>query len=137
MASELAGRLVLLVEDEPLVALHVEEYLTGAGARVLLAHALLTARVHALHPELSAAVLDHRGKPALDAIIKAVNLVRAGVVIGTEIDPSLQHAKVGPDVRSAKRQYFAKFHGCCSLSTQVGGLLRRCCAGLLAAFARR
>lgn len=62
MSSELAGRLVLLVEDEPLVALYVEEYLTGAGARVLLAHALPTARVHALHPELSAAVLDHRLK---------------------------------------------------------------------------
>jgi DNA-binding response OmpR family regulator len=50
---------VLVVEDEPLVALHVQDFLTGAEARVLLAHELLTARVHARHPELSAAVLDH------------------------------------------------------------------------------
>jgi len=59
MSGELAGHLVLVVEDEPLVAFHVQEFLKGAGARVLLAHALPSARVHARHPELSAAVLDH------------------------------------------------------------------------------
>jgi len=59
MSGELAGRLVLVVEDEPLVALHVQEFLVGAGARVLLAHTLPTARIHARDPELSAAVLDH------------------------------------------------------------------------------
>lgn len=59
MSGQLDGRLVLVVEDEPLVALHVQEYLEQAGAHVLLAHALPTARVHARHPELSAAVLDH------------------------------------------------------------------------------
>jgi DNA-binding response OmpR family regulator len=59
MSGQLDGRLVLVVEDEPLVALHVQEFLKRAGARVLLAHALPTARVHARHPALSAAVLDH------------------------------------------------------------------------------
>jgi DNA-binding response OmpR family regulator len=59
MSGQLAGRLVLVVEDEPLVALHVQEFLKTAGAQVLLAHALPTARVHARHPDLSAAVLDH------------------------------------------------------------------------------
>ena len=59
MSGELAGRLVLVVEDEPLVALHVQGFLVGAGARVLLAHALPTARIYARDPELSAAVLDH------------------------------------------------------------------------------
>jgi DNA-binding response OmpR family regulator len=48
-----------VVEDEPLVALHVQEFLKRAGARVLIAHTLATARVHARHPELAAAVLDH------------------------------------------------------------------------------
>jgi|SRR5262245_8253716 DNA-binding response OmpR family regulator len=62
MSGELAGRLVLVVEDEPLVALHVQGFLVGAGARVLLAHALPTARIYARDPELSAAVLDHRLK---------------------------------------------------------------------------
>jgi DNA-binding response OmpR family regulator len=51
--------LVLVVEDEPLVALHVQGFLMGAGARVLLAHSLPKARIHARDPELSAAVLDH------------------------------------------------------------------------------
>jgi DNA-binding response OmpR family regulator len=59
MSGQLDGHLVLVVEDEPLVALHVQEFLEDAGARVLLAHALPTARIHARHPNLSAAVLDH------------------------------------------------------------------------------
>ena len=59
MSGPLDGHLVLVVEDEPLVALHVQEFLENAGARVLLAHALPTARIHARHPNLSAAVLDH------------------------------------------------------------------------------
>jgi DNA-binding response OmpR family regulator len=59
MSGQLDGHLVLVVEDEPLVALHVQEFLESAGARVLLAHALPAARIHARHPDLSAAVLDH------------------------------------------------------------------------------
>jgi len=47
--GRLLGCLGLVVEDEPLVALYVEELLEKAGARVLLAHALATARVHARH----------------------------------------------------------------------------------------
>jgi DNA-binding response OmpR family regulator len=59
MSGQLDGRLVLVVEDEPLVAFHISEFLEAAGARVLIAHALPTARLHAQHPDLSAAVLDH------------------------------------------------------------------------------
>ena len=59
MPGSLVGRLVLVVEDEPLVALHLQDFLERAGARVLLAHELATARVQAHHPELAAAVLDH------------------------------------------------------------------------------
>jgi DNA-binding response OmpR family regulator len=59
MSGQLDGHLVLVVEDEPLVALHVGEFLEAAGARVLIAHALPSARVHAQNPDLSAAVLDH------------------------------------------------------------------------------
>src|SRR5262245_20151715 len=57
--GKLEGRLVLLVEDEPLVAFHVQEFLERAGARVLLAGTLATARVHARDRDLAAAVLDH------------------------------------------------------------------------------
>jgi CheY-like chemotaxis protein len=59
MSGELDGRLVLVVEDQALIAYHISKFLEGAGARILMAHTLSTARVHARNPDLSAAVLDH------------------------------------------------------------------------------
>jgi DNA-binding response OmpR family regulator len=59
MSGQLDGRLVLVVEDQALIAFHIGKFLEGAGARILMAHTLSTARVHARNPDLSAAVLDH------------------------------------------------------------------------------
>jgi DNA-binding response OmpR family regulator len=59
MSGQLDGRLVLVVEDQALIAFHIGKFLEGAGAQVLMAHTLSTARVHARNPDLSAAVLDH------------------------------------------------------------------------------
>jgi DNA-binding response OmpR family regulator len=59
MAGPLDGRLVLVVEDEPLVALDVVQALEAAGARVITARTLATALRCAEEPDLSAAVLDH------------------------------------------------------------------------------
>jgi DNA-binding response OmpR family regulator len=59
MGGPLHGRLVLVVEDEPLVALDVIQSLEGAGARVVSARTLATALRYAEDPDLSAAVLDH------------------------------------------------------------------------------
>ena len=59
MAGSLHGRLVLVVEDEPLVAIDVAEALRDAGARVVMARTLPDALAHAEDPELAAAVLDH------------------------------------------------------------------------------
>ena len=51
-------KLVLLVEDEPLIALNVEHHLRNAGARVITAAHLDTALSMTGHPDLSGAVID-------------------------------------------------------------------------------
>jgi CheY-like chemotaxis protein len=49
---------ILVLEDEPLVALDIAESLTGAGASVLSAKTLQEGMPLAEHPQLSAAILD-------------------------------------------------------------------------------
>jgi len=56
----LAGRTILLVEDEPLIALDICDCLQGAGASVLSAHTLSSGLRLAGHPEVSIAVVDFR-----------------------------------------------------------------------------
>jgi DNA-binding response OmpR family regulator len=56
----LAGRSILVVEDEPVIALQLEAQLNAAGARVYSAGRLRDALYMAEHPALSAAVLDYR-----------------------------------------------------------------------------
>jgi DNA-binding response OmpR family regulator len=57
--SELVGRLILVVEDEPLIALDLKAVLEGAGANVICVKTRDAAQA-AERPELSAAVLDAR-----------------------------------------------------------------------------
>ena len=52
--------LLLLVEDQPLIAYDVERELRKAGARVIAAAHLDTALPMAEHPDLSGAVIDLR-----------------------------------------------------------------------------
>jgi CheY-like chemotaxis protein len=56
----LSGQSILVVEDEPLVALDLRETLERAGAYVFAATHLFHALQLAGHPDLSAAVLDYR-----------------------------------------------------------------------------
>ncbi len=56
----LSGRSILVVEEEPLVALQLEEQLHRAGARVVGARELREALHMAEHPALSAAVVNLR-----------------------------------------------------------------------------
>jgi DNA-binding NarL/FixJ family response regulator len=58
IAGSLSGRTILVVEDEPLVALDVAETIKGAGASVLLSHTLKDGLRLAEHADLSAAVVD-------------------------------------------------------------------------------
>jgi DNA-binding response OmpR family regulator len=54
----LGGYSILVVDDEPLIALGVTEALSDAGAEVLTAHDLTTALEAAVNGGVSAAILD-------------------------------------------------------------------------------
>jgi len=59
MDRPLAGRLILVVEDEPLIALHVSSALEQAGGQITSTSLLRNAMLLAEHGDLSAAVIDH------------------------------------------------------------------------------
>jgi DNA-binding response OmpR family regulator len=56
--APLSGRSVLVVEDEPLIALDIVEGFRAAGASVFCAHNLRDGLRLAGHPDLAAAVVD-------------------------------------------------------------------------------
>jgi DNA-binding response OmpR family regulator len=60
MDRPLVGRSILVVEDNPLIAMDVVQGLEAAGASVSMARTLGDALTIVERPDLSAAVLDHR-----------------------------------------------------------------------------
>jgi ActR/RegA family two-component response regulator len=65
---QLAGRPILLVEDEPLVAIDVER--RAAGARVICAGFVESGLFTTEHPDLSGAVIDlHLGRDGNGAAV--------------------------------------------------------------------
>ena len=78
MTRRLAGRLILIVEDEPLVALEIDRSLRAEGARVVSAGYLESGLYSTEHPDLSAAVVDlHLGDGSGTALCR--RLRRLGV----------------------------------------------------------
>ena len=59
MDSKLAGRSILVVEDEPLIAMEIAEAFKQAGAIVTTTMSVKQARILVEHDGLSAAILDH------------------------------------------------------------------------------
>ena len=59
MDAILQGRAILIVEDEPLIAMEIVRAFESAGARVLTTSTLRQALVLVENDDLSAAVLDH------------------------------------------------------------------------------
>ena len=59
MEALLTGRLILIAEDDPLIALEIVQGFEDAGARVIMAHTLPDALRAVEDPDLSAAILDH------------------------------------------------------------------------------
>ena len=59
MDRPLSGRLILVAEDEPLIALEITQSLEAAGARVIMARSVKDARIGVEDPGLSAAIMDH------------------------------------------------------------------------------
>jgi response regulator RpfG family c-di-GMP phosphodiesterase len=70
----LQGEQVLVVEDEPLIALNMRATLEREGASVIVAHTMPEALRYAEHPALSAGVLDFRvGAENAEPICEALN----------------------------------------------------------------
>lgn len=59
MSGSLSGGCILVVEDEPLVALDIGDCFKGAGATVIITRTLKEALEKAETPGLTAAVIDH------------------------------------------------------------------------------
>jgi DNA-binding response OmpR family regulator len=59
MERPLAGRLILIAEDEPLIAIDITQAFEDEGASVIMAHTLDDALREVEDPALSAAILDH------------------------------------------------------------------------------
>jgi DNA-binding response OmpR family regulator len=58
-STALAGRLILIAEDEPLIAMDLDQTFESAGARVVNAATLRGALIVANDVDLAAAVVDH------------------------------------------------------------------------------
>jgi DNA-binding response OmpR family regulator len=59
MKGSLMGRSILVVEDEPLIAMAISQALEESGAEVTTTNALRHALLLVEHDRLSAAILDH------------------------------------------------------------------------------
>jgi ActR/RegA family two-component response regulator len=96
--NRLDGRVILIVEDEPLVTLDVIKALRAAGARVLSAGYVESGLYIAEHPDLSAAVIDlHLGDGSGTAICRRLRHRAVPFVVYTGYPPMLL-AGEWPDV---------------------------------------
>jgi DNA-binding response OmpR family regulator len=91
----LAGRFILLIEDEPLIALDVERVLRAAGAQILAAGYLESALYTTEHP---AAVVDLRlGDSNSMSICRRLRHLRVPFVVHTAY-PAIIVASEWPEV---------------------------------------
>ena len=59
MPNKLAGRSILIVEDEPFIAMEITQAFQDAGAAVTTTNTLKQALILVEHDGLAAAILDH------------------------------------------------------------------------------
>jgi DNA-binding response OmpR family regulator len=59
MQRPLAGRVILIIEDETLIAIDIKETFEEAGARVIIAPTAAAALMAIQEPGLSGAIVDH------------------------------------------------------------------------------
>ena len=96
--KRLDGKVILVVEDEPLVALDVVRALRADGARVLCAGFLESGLSTTEHPDLSAAVIDlHLGDGSGTTICRRLRERGIPFVVHTGYPPMLV-SREWPDV---------------------------------------
>jgi DNA-binding NtrC family response regulator len=84
VADILLGHLILLVEDEPLIALDIEDMLRRAGAQLVVAGDFDSAMQAAARDDVTVAVLDYRlGQQTSEPICEILNARRVPYVITT------------------------------------------------------
>ena len=59
MQRPLTGRVILVIEDEPLIAIDIQDAFEDAGAMVVVARTLAAALVEVEDNSISAAIVDH------------------------------------------------------------------------------
>ena len=59
MERPLVGRVILIIEDEPLIALDIQQAFEAAGAKTMSVRTLGAALLAVEGPDLSAAIVDH------------------------------------------------------------------------------
>ena len=80
----LAGRVILVVEDEPLLALEMDKALRVAGAKVVSAGFLESGLCSTEHPQLAAAVVDlHLGDGNGTALCRRLRQLGVPFVVHT------------------------------------------------------
>lgn len=87
MVGPLGGYFILVVDDEPLIAIGLNDALRDAGAEVLTAHDLSTALEAAANSSVSAAILDVQlGAADCGAVCAALTLQEVPFMFLTGFD---------------------------------------------------
>jgi DNA-binding response OmpR family regulator len=115
--AELAGCSILLVEDQPLIALDITQELEAAGAMVTSTNTLEHALILVEHDGLAAAILDH-GLPDGDSSLLCGRLKARKIPFIIYSG----HSTVGDDCESAI--HIAKPAGEGELSSTLARLIR-------------
>ncbi|MGC4026599.1 MAG: response regulator [Mesorhizobium sp.] len=105
-SNSLAGVRILLLEDEPLIALEVEDLCRENGATEVVTHSVFDEAESALSGKFDIAVVDLilRGKSALPLADKLM-LARIPIVFTTGGDADAQLAERFPDAPLVKKPY--------------------------------
>jgi CheY-like chemotaxis protein len=97
--SSLTGRSILVVEDEPLIALDVAQAFQNAGARVMMARTLKDAMAVINSQNLSAAILDHAlGNEDSDELCERLKALSVPFINYTGLSALADHCADAPHV---------------------------------------
>jgi DNA-binding response OmpR family regulator len=104
--NSLAGARILLLEDEPLIALEVEDLCRENGAGLVITHSVFEEAEAALQESFDVAVIDLilRGKSALP-LAERLLAARTPVVFTTGGDTDGQLATRFPDIPFVRKPY--------------------------------